>query len=163
MKRLSLVRALAAAALGIGGTAQAAEAAADYATSLGNVYGGYVRIAALREACDTAVPASRAASAKAYAGWETQHRALLQDLRRRVDAMIRASSRNSDEYVRNIGQYEGQILLQRKEYRDTLLGLGADELREQCRRLPETLRGPGADLARTYAAEIQVIRAHKQP
>jgi hypothetical protein len=63
--------------------------------------------------------------------------------------------------VRNIGQYEGAILLERKEYRDTLLGLGQDELREQCRRMPEALTGPGADLAQVYSVELATIRKRK--
>jgi hypothetical protein len=151
---------LAAAALAFD-VAVAADAPASYATSLGNVYGGYVRIAALKEACDTAVPATRAANARAYTGWEGQHRALLQDLQQRVQAMIRAASRDREEYVRNIGKYEGEILLQRKEYRDTLLQLGKDDLREQCDRLPDTLKGPAADLVRAYAEDLKVIRARK--
>lgn len=148
--------------LAFGGATHAAETAGNYPTSLGNVYGGYIRIAALKDACDTAVPATRASSAKAYAGWEAQHRLLLQDLQQRVQAMIRASSRDKDEYVRNIGKYEGEILLQRKEYRDTVLRLGKDELRGQCERLPEMLKGPGADLAKVYAADIEIIRAQKR-
>jgi hypothetical protein len=150
-----------AAMLAFSGATRAAETAGNYATSLGNVYGGYIRIAALKDACDTAVPATRSSSAKAYSGWEAQNRALLRDLQQRVQAMIRASSRDKDEYVRNIGKYEGDILLQRREYRDTVLRLGKDELREQCERLPEMLNGPGADLAKVYAADIKVIRARK--
>jgi hypothetical protein len=150
----------AAVALAFSG-AHAGDTAGNYPTSLGNVYGGYIRIAALKEACDTAEPATRASSAKAYAGWEARHRALLQDVQQRVQAMIRASSRDKDEYVRNIGKYEGEILLQRKEYRDTVLRLGKDDLREQCERLPETLKAPGADLARVYATDLKIIRARK--
>lgn len=151
---------LAAATLAAG-AAVAVEVPSGYGTSLAKVYGGYIRIAALKEACDTAVPASRAASAKAYAGWEAQHRALLQDLQQRVHAMIRGSSRDKDEYVRNIGKYEGEILLQRKEYRDDLLRLGKADLAQQCQHLPEMLKGPDADLTRVYAPDIKVIRAHK--
>ena len=149
-----------AAMLAFGDATVAAETP-NYATSLGNVYGGYIRIAALKDACDTAVPATRRTSAKAYSAWEAQHRTLLQDMHKRVQAMIRASSRDKDEYVRNIGKYEGEILLQRKEYRDTVLRLGKDELRGQCERLPEMLKGPGADLAKVYAADIKIIGAHK--
>lgn len=132
-----------------------------YGASLAKVYGGYIRIAALKEACDVAVPATRAASAKAYAGWEAQHRALLQDLQQRIHAMIRGNSKDKDEYVRNIGKYEGEILLQRKEYRDDLLGQDKADLIQQCRHLPEMLKGPNADLSTTYAADIKVIRAYK--
>ena len=144
-----------------GGIAVAAETSGNYATDLGRVYGGYQRILAMKEACDTAVPAARAANNRAYAAWEAQHRALLEDLQQRVSAMIRAASKDKEDYVRNLGKYDGEILLQRKEYRDMLVALGADELRAQCQRVPETLKGADADLARVYAAELETIRKRK--
>ena len=159
MKQLlsSVIAAMAIA----GGSAIAAESSGNYATDLARVYGGYQRILALKEACDTAVPAARAANNKAFAAWEAQHRTLLQDLRQRVDAMIRGASKDREDYVRNLGKYEGEILLQRKEYRDMLLALGADDLRGQCQRVPQTLKGADADLARVYAAELETIRKRK--
>ena len=144
-----------------GGIAVAAETSGNYATDLGRVYGGYQRILAMKEACDTAVPAARAANNRAYAAWEAQHRALLEDLQQRVSAMIRAASKDKEDYVRNLGKYDGEILLQRKEYRDMLVALGAGELRAQCQRVPETLKGADADLARVYAAELETIRKRK--
>ena len=159
MKQL-LSSVIAAMALA-GGSAIAAESSGNYATDLARVYGGYQRILALKEACDTAVPVARASNNKAFAAWEAQHRTLLQDLRQRVDAMIRGASKDREDYVRNLGKYEGEILLQRKEYRDMLLALGADDLRGQCRRVPETLKGPEADLAAVYASELQTIRKRK--
>jgi hypothetical protein len=153
----SLVAAMALA----GGIAVAAETSGNYATDLGRVYGGYQRILAMKEACDTAVPAARAANNRAYAAWEAQHRALLEDLQQRVSAMIRAASKDKEDYVRNLGKYDGEILLQRKEYRDMLVALGAGELRAQCQRVPETLKGADADLARVYAAELETIRKRK--
>jgi hypothetical protein len=161
MKNTSLTLAAVVVALANGGTAAAAEAPGTYATDLARVYGGYQRILAMKEACDAAVPAARAANNKAFAVWEAQHRALLQDLQQRVSAMIRAASKDKDDYVRNLGKYEGEILLQRKEYRDLLLALGADELRAQCQRVPETLKGADADLARVYAAELETIHKRK--
>ena len=152
-----------AVALAFCGAPQAADTGGSYAASLANVYGGYIRIAALKEACDAAAPATRAANGKAYAGWEAQHRSLLQELQRRVESMIRASSRDEDDYVRNIGQYEGEILLRRKEYREAVLALGKEEMTGQCERLPESLKGPGTDLKRVYAADLKVIRARKLP
>jgi hypothetical protein len=153
----SLVAAMALA----GGIAVAAETSGNYATDLGRVYGGYQRILAMKEACDTAVPAARAANNRAYAAWEAQHRALLEDLQQRVSAMIRAASKDKEDYLRNLGKYDGEILLQRKEYRDMLVALGAGELRAQCQRVPETLKGADADLARVYAAELETIRKRK--
>ena len=148
-------------ALTCGTAATAADAPDSYAADLGRVYGGYQRMLAMKEACDTAIPAARAANDKAFAAWQAQHRTLVQDLQRRVTAMILAASTDKDDYVRNIGKYEGEILLERKEYRDTLLGLGTDELRDQCQRMPETLKGSGADLAQVYAAELATIRKRK--
>lgn len=160
MTSLPLISFTATVALAYG-VASAAETTGDYATDLGRVYGGYQRIVAMKEACDTAIPAARAVSDKAFAAWEAQHRALIQDLQRRVSAMVRAASKDREDYVRNIGKYEGAILLERKEYRDTLIGLGTDELREQCQRMPEMLKGPGADLAKIYSAELETIRKRK--
>lgn len=144
-----------------GAIAAAAEAPDNYAADLGRVYGGYQRMLAMKEACDTAVPAARAANDKAFAAWQAQHRTLVQDLQRRVTAMILAASTDKDDYVRNIGQYEGAILLERKEYRDTLLGLGTAELREQCLRMPDMLMGPSANLTQVYSAELATLRKRK--
>ena len=152
---------LAAAALALACARVAAQPANSYAADLGRVYGGYQRMLAMKEACDTAVPVARAANDKAFAAWQAQHRPLIQDLQRRVQAMILAASTDKDDYVRNIGKYEGAILLERKEYRDTLLGLGAEELRDQCQRMPDTLKGANADLAQVYAAELAIIRKRK--
>jgi hypothetical protein len=152
----------AAVALAVAASAvAAAEPQNTYAADLGRVYGGYQRMLAMKEACDTAVPATRAANDKAFAIWQTQHGVLIQDLQRRVKAMVLAASTDKDDYVRNIGKYEGAILLERKEYRDTLLGLGTDELRAQCQHMPEVLKGPAADLAQVYAAELANLRKRK--
>jgi hypothetical protein len=148
-------------ALAFANMARAADAAGSYAADLGRVYGAYQRMLALREACDARAPDLRAANDKAFAAWNAQHRALLQDLQRRVNAMILAASKDKDDYVRNIGQYEGAILLERKGYRDTLLSLGSEDLRGQCLRVPEMLKGAEADLSRAYAAELETIRKRK--
>lgn len=160
MKRSFLILAVATVALAYG-AALAAEASGDYATDLATVYGGYQRMLAMKEACDTAMPAARAANEKAFVAWRTQHRALIQDLQRRVTAMIRLASQDEKEYARNLGKYEGAILQEREEYKEILLGLGQDELREQCQRMPEMLKGPGADLGKVYAAELETIRKRK--
>ncbi|HEX9685341.1 MAG TPA: hypothetical protein VGA25_05760 [Burkholderiales bacterium] len=149
----------AALALAVG--AATAQPPDTYATDLGRVYGGYQRMLALKEACDTALPAARAANGKAFALWQAQHQSLIEDLERRVKSMVLAASSDKDDYVRNIGKYEGAILLERKEYRDTLLGLGKEELRDQCQRMPESLNSPAADFAQIYAAELATIRKRK--
>jgi len=160
MKRWLLIPAAVALALTCGG-ASAAGATGNYATDLATVYGGYQRLLAMKEACDTAIPASRSVTDKAFAAWQAQHRTLIQDLQRRVTVMIRLASKDEKEYARNLAKYEGAILQERQEYRKMLLGLGADELREQCQSMPETLKGPGADLGKIYASELEVIRKRK--
>jgi hypothetical protein len=151
--------ALAAAILCAG--ALAAEADDDYASDLSRVYWGYYQVLAQKEACDTSVPATRAANDKALAAWQAQHRALVQELQRRVTAMIRAASRDEKDYARNLGKYEGAILQERREYRDSLLKLGPEELRAQCQSMAEVLKGPDADLAKIYAAELEAVRKRK--
>jgi hypothetical protein len=139
----------------------AAESSGEYATDLATVYGGYQRMLAMKEACDKGAPATRAAHDKAFAAWAGRHRALLQELQRRVTAMIRLASTDDKDYARNLGKYEGAILQERQDYRETLLGLGTDELREQCQRMPESLKGPEADFNKVYATELEVIRKRK--
>jgi hypothetical protein len=147
--------------LSMHGAAAAAETAGDYAQDLASVYWGYQRMLAMKEVCDTAAPASRPANDKAFAAWQKQHRAVIQELRRHVTAMIRRASQDEKDYARNLGKYEGAILSERQDYKETLLGLGADELRDQCQRMPETLKSPDADFEKVYASELEVIRKRK--
>jgi hypothetical protein len=149
------------AAVMIGGSATVAGATGDYATDLGVVYGGYQRMLGMKEACDTAVPATRPANEKAFSAWQAQHGALIRELQRRVTAMIRLASQDEKEYARNLGKYEGAILQDRREYKEVLMGLGIDELRVQCQRMPEMLEGAAADLGKVYEAELAVIRKRK--
>jgi hypothetical protein len=159
MPALRYCAALAAAILSTG--AAAAESADDYASDLSRVYWGYYQVLAQKEACDASAPATRPANDKALAAWQAQHRALVDELQRRVTSMIRAASRDEKEYARNLGKYEGAILQERREYRDSLLKLGADDLRAQCQGMAEVLRGPDADLARIYSVELEAIRKRK--
>ncbi|MBI2295346.1 MAG: hypothetical protein HYU76_04755 [Betaproteobacteria bacterium] len=139
----------------------AQESSGDYATDLGRVYGAYQRMLAMKEACDAAAPAMRAANDRAFAAWQAQHQPLVQELQRRVTAMIRLASKDEREYTRNLGKYEGTILEERQEYKEILFGLGSEELRGQCERMPEQLKGPQADLSKVYANELQTIRKRR--
>jgi len=138
-----------------------AEPAGDYSSDLGRVFGGYHRIVAEKEACDSALPASRAANDKAFAAWQNRHQSLVQELRRRVTAMIRLASTDERDYARNLGKYEGAILQEREEYRNQLLKLPEEELRGQCQRMAAVLRGPESDLAKVYADDLAAIRKHR--
>lgn len=145
----------------IAATVVAQQASGDYATDLGVVYAGYQRIIALKEACEEAVPETRATNEKAFAAWQKRHEALLDDLKRRVTAMIRRASRDEQEFSRNLGKYEGAILLSREEQKISFLTAGSDTLRAQCRRAPELLKGPEGDLAVVFASELETIRKRK--
>ena len=137
------------------------EPARDYTTDLGIVYAGYQRILALKEACDEAVPETRAANARAVSEWESRNAVLLSDLKKRVTAMIRQASRDEGDYARNLGKYEGAILLRREEHKIGFLTEGADRLKARCRKAPELLKGPDGDLGIVFSNELRNIRRQK--
>lgn len=160
LTRLPFIPFIAATALAHG-AAVAAEQSGGYADTLGRLYGAHQRIIAMKEACEAAAPATRAANEKAYAAWRSRHAVMINDLEKRLTAMIRLASKDEKEYAMNFGKYEGAILQERQEYRETLLTLGAEELKQQCARWPDFLRGPEADFRKVYAAELEVIARHK--
>lgn len=133
----------------------------EYSSDLSRVYWGYHQVLTQKEVCDAAAPATRPANDKAFAAWQGQHKALVEELRRRLTAMIRAASTDDKDYARNLGKYEGAILQEREEYRESLRKLKADELRGQCRRMAAVLKSPEADLAKVYAVELEAIRKRK--
>lgn len=143
------------------GQVAAQQASGDYATDLGVVYAGYQRILALKEACDEAVPETRAANERAFAAWQKRHQELLAELKRRVTAMIRRASRDEQQFSRNLGKYEGAILLSREEQKVSFLTAGSKMLRAQCQRAPELLNGPEGDLAVVFSGELETIRKRK--
>lgn len=137
------------------------EATSSYASDLSHVYLGYHQVVTQKEVCDTSVPATRAANGKAFADWQAQHRRLIDEVQRRVTAMIRLASVDEKDYARNVGKYEGEMLQVLQEQRESLLKLSASELRSQCRRMAAVLKSPEADLAKVYAVELEAIRKSK--
>lgn len=133
----------------------------DYSSDLSRVYWGYYQVLTQKEACDSAVPATRRTNAAAFSAWQSQHKSLVDELRRRVTAMIRLASVDEKDYTRNLGKYEGAILQERQDYRDSLLKLDATELRNQCQRMATMLKSPEADLNKVYAVELEAIRKRK--
>ena len=133
----------------------------SYGGVLGRVYAFHsVKILATKEACEAVAPDTSKANEKAYVAWHSRHASLLRDLERRYIAMIRLASRDEKEYAINYGKYEGAIQQERQEYKQMLLGLGA-EMKQQCQQWPSYLNGDGADLRKIYAAELAVISKHK--
>lgn len=139
----------------------AAQATGDYAQDLARVYGAHQRVLAVREACDESFPDLRAATDKAYADWKKRNLSLLQDLERRVTMMIRQASKDQQEYSRNLGKYEGQILQQRLDFKNIVLALDKAEFEQQCRQFPAYLKGPEADFGKKYAEELQTLGRRK--
>lgn len=138
--------------------APAQDARAEYRLSLTDVYGAYQSILARREACATALPQNKAAINKAYAAWQGRHKKLLDELQQRINMMIRSASRDEKDYAKNIGKYEGAILRQREEVRQTLLQQSRTELDLECKSLPEFLQGADSDLEKEFAEQLAVLR-----
>lgn len=138
-----------------------AQATGDYAPDLARVYGAHQRLLAIKEGCESSFPNRRAVYDKAYKEWETRHRSLLPDLDKRLTAMIRRASNDEKEYSRNFGKYEGAILQQRQEFKETFLSLGTQEVGEQCKNFPTYLKGPEADFRKQYAEELRTIAKRK--
>lgn len=143
------------------GRVAAQQASGDYATDLGVVYAGYQRIIALKEACDEAYPGTRGANARAFSEWQARHAKLLGELKQRVTTMIRRASNGEQDFARNLGKYEGAILLSREEQKFAFLTEGAETLKARCRQAPELLTGPEGDLTLVFARELETIRKRK--
>jgi hypothetical protein len=139
----------------------AAQATGDYAADLARVYGAYQRLLAIKEGCEASFPNQRAVYDKAFGEWENRHRSLLQDLDKRLTAMIRGASADEKDYSKNFGKYEGAVLQQRQEFKETFLSLGKAEVGQQCRQFPAYLKGPEADFRKKYADELQTIGKRK--
>lgn len=93
--------------------------------------------------------------------WQTQHRELLAELKRRVTAMIRRASSDQKDYARSLGKYEGAILLNREEQKMAFLPAGHEALQRQCRGIHQLLKGPEGDLSAVFADELETIRKYK--
>ena len=139
-------------------SAFAAATAADYRTSLMEIYGRYQGVLALREACNSAFPQSRAQNEKAFAAWRKRDSRLHAELDQRFAMMVRAYSRDDKDYARNYGKYQGAILKQREEARQALLLNTRGDLDDQCRAMPEFLTGPDSDLESEFAEDWAVLR-----
>ena len=136
----------------------AMEPRTEYRMSLTDVFGAYQSIIARREACGVAFPQAKSTTEKAYAAWHARHRKLIDELNQRVDMMIRAASRDEKEYAKNIGKYEGGILKQREEVKQTLLQQPSADLQLECKSFPEFLQSADSDLEKEFAEQLAILR-----
>jgi hypothetical protein len=138
--------------------ASAQEVRTEYRLSLTDLYGAYQSILARRDACNTAFASSRPAIEKAYSVWHTRHRNLLDELDQRFNMLIRSASKDEKDYSRNVGKYEGALLRQRDEAKQTLLQHPRSELELECKSLPEFLQSAESDLEKSFAEQLAIVR-----
>jgi hypothetical protein len=136
----------------------AAVSAGDYRVALGEVYGKYQGVLALREACNSAFPQTRARNDKAFAAWQSRYRKLHDELDQRFAMMVRAYSRDETDYSRNYGKYQGAVLRQREEAKQAYLLETRGELEAQCKGLPQFLQSKESDLEAQFPADWSVLR-----
>jgi hypothetical protein len=141
---------------------RAAISASDYRASLLEIYGRYQGVLALREACNTASPQSRAENDKAFNAWQARHKKSHEELDQRISLMIRAYSKDDKDYARNFGKYQGAFLKQREEAKQVLLENRAD-LEIRCKGLPQFLQSRESDLETEFANEWLVLRQWQMP
>ena len=158
MTRIHLIPAIAAA---LACAHAVAEATGNYATDLSRVYEAPQLVRAIKEACETAHVASRAANQAAYNGWRKRHQALLHELEMRFTAMVRAASTDEQDYAKNLGKYAGAVIDLRREVSDQFLAQPAPEVERRCREFPQYLKGEEGDLPKRYADELKSIRKRK--
>lgn len=144
-------------------TAIAGVTGADYRASLLEILGKYQGVLALREACTSAFPQMGPVNDKAFAAWHARHKRLEGELDQRFAMMVRAYSRDEKDYSRNFGKYQGAILRQREETKQTLLLETRGDLESRCKGLPEFLRSRESDLESEFANELLVLRQWKLP
>jgi hypothetical protein len=157
MKRFALI-CLVAATLPAGA---AEKATGTYASDLSRVYEAAQFIHAAKEACDSAEPDTRKANDAAYGAWRRQHQSLLDELERRFLAMVRRASADQKDYSKNVGKYAGEVLEHLEIIKKAFLSQPGEKISQQCREVPDYLKGQDADLAKRYAAELKVIRKRK--
>ena len=139
-------------------TASAQEPRTEYRMNLTDVYGAYQSVLARRDACGSAFPQARGRTESAYTAWQARNRKLIDELEQRVNMMIRGASKDEKDYTRNVGKYEGAILRQREEVKQTLLQLPRAELEAECNALPQFLQAADSDLEKEFAEQLAVIR-----
>jgi hypothetical protein len=136
---------------------------AEYRASLLEIYGRYQGVFALREACNSAFPQSRAVNEKAFTAWQARHKKLHDELDQRFAMMVRAYSKDEKDYSRNFGKYQGAILKQREEIKQALLVETRGDLEVRCKGLPEFLQGRESDLEGEFANEWLILRQWQLP
>lgn len=137
--------------------------AAEYRTSLLEIYGRYQGVLALRDACNSAFPKAQPQTEKAFAAWQKRYRRTHEELDQRFAMMVRAYSKDDKDYSRNFGKYQGAILKQREEAKQAFLLETRGELEGRCKGLPAFFESRESDLETEFANEWLVLRQWALP
>ena len=137
--------------------------ASEYRTTLLEIYGRYQGVLAQPEVCNAAFPQMRPATDKAFAAWQVRHKKFVEELEQRVALMVRAYSKDEKDYSRNYGRFQGAVLKQREEVKQTLLIETRGDLETRCKSLPTFLNGRESDLESEFSAEIRALREWSLP
>jgi len=135
-----------------------AATAAEYRASLLEIYGRYQGVLALREACSSAFPRTQASNDKAFAAWQRRHGKVHAELDQRFAMMVRAYSKDEKDYARNYGKYQGAVLKQREEAKQSFLLETRGDLEARCKGLPEFLQSRESDLETEFATDWLILR-----
>jgi hypothetical protein len=130
----------------------------EYRSSLNQVYGSYQAVLARRDACGTANAQARAAYEKAFTSWHARNKKVIAELDQHVAMMIHSASKDEKDYARNIGKYEGAILRQREEVKQTLLQQERSQLDAMCGGFVSFLQSADSDLEKEFPEELAVVR-----
>ena len=159
IRNLLLLAASIACALQYSTASLAADSAAgNYTESLRSIYGSYQGVLARRDACTTAYPQARGTHEKAFSVWHGRNKKVIGELDQRFSMMIHGASKDEKDYARNIGKYEGALLRQREEVKQTLLQQDKAQLDALCHSLIEFLQSADSDLEKEFAEDLAVVR-----
>jgi len=137
--------------------AMAADAPRSYSNDLATLYHEHQRVLAMRDACTTAQPLSKADVDGAYDDWRTRHARLLDDLENRFAAVIKRASKDQSDYSRNYAKYQLEVLQMRDDNKRALLTQSKDKIAEQCKEFPGYLRHPRSDIQAIYPEEYKHV------
>lgn len=135
-----------------------AATADEYRASLLEIYGRYQGVLALREACNSAFPRTQAGNDRVFASWQKRHARVHAELDQRFAMMVRAYSKDDRDYARNYGKYQGAVLKQREEAKQSLLLETRGDLEARCKGLPEFLQSRESDLETEFANDWLILR-----
>lgn len=133
----------------------------DYGENLRQVYGSYQGVLARRDACGSAFPDSRGSIEKAFTAWRGRNRNVIAELDQRFAMMIHSASKDEKDYAKNVGKYEGAVLRQREEVKQTLLKEERSELETLCKSFIVFMQSADSDLEKEFTEELAVVRKQR--